>query len=127
MHLERREDLTTQSAETRTTRIAEPKQAPPDGLSESQLPRSSSARRGEAVPENMRQPEWKMQPDGSRVRLSNGITIIDRSARARAAAGAPADIEHLITWRQPEGEVVILGLDAHCRPVYATTLSPARS
>ena len=79
------------------------------------------------IPENMRQPEWKMQPDGSRVRLSNGITIIDRSARGAAAAGAPSDIEHLITWRQAEGEVVILGLDDDCRPIYATTLPPARS
>ena len=75
----------------------------------------------------MRQPEWKMQPDGSRVRLSNGITIIDRSARGAAAAGAASDIEHLITWRQAEGEVVILGLDEDCHPIYATTLPPARS
>jgi hypothetical protein len=33
-------------------------------------------------------------------------------------------IEHLVTW-QDAGETVIVGLDAACRPVYLTALTPS--
>jgi hypothetical protein len=31
-------------------------------------------------------------------------------------------IEHLVTWQEEGGHVVVLGLDATCRPAYLTTL-----
>jgi hypothetical protein len=75
------------------------------------------------IPENPQDPIWDRRPDGSRVRLSNGIRIVDRTAR-RPGAGDAADpaIEHLVTWRDEGGSVIVLGLDDTCRPVYTTTL-----
>jgi hypothetical protein len=72
---------------------------------------------------NAQRSPWEERPDGARERRVNGIRLIDRSVRA-AAPQAPAsdDIEHLITWREGAGLVVIVGLDAACRPVYTTTL-----
>jgi hypothetical protein len=72
------------------------------------------------IPENPQDPIWDRRPDGSRVRLSNGIRIVDRTG-ARPAAGDAA-IEHLVTWRDEVGSVIVLGLDETCRPVYTTTL-----
>jgi hypothetical protein len=60
--------------------------------------------------------DWSRQPDGSRVRHENGIRIVDRTTRS--------PIEHLVTWHDaPAGEVVVMGLDARCRPVYITALA----
>jgi hypothetical protein len=59
---------------------------------------------------------WERRPDGSRVRRSNGIRITDRTTR-RAA------VEHLVTWQEAGDQMVVLGLDQHCRPVYVTTLA----
>jgi hypothetical protein len=69
------------------------------------------------MPENRNQPRWEEQPDGPRVRRGNGTRIVDRTAR-RAVSGA---IEHLVTWQEGDG-TVLMGLDAACRPVYVTTL-----
>jgi hypothetical protein len=66
---------------------------------------------------NRGQPRWEEQPDGSRVRLSNGIRIVDRTSRG-AVSGA---IEHLVAWEEGGG-TILMGLDATCRPVYVTTL-----
>jgi hypothetical protein len=60
---------------------------------------------------------WSEQPDGSRVRWDNGIRIVDRSKRRPTA-----EIEHLVTWAEQGGQVVVMGLDASCRPVYITAL-----
>jgi hypothetical protein len=68
------------------------------------------------------QPEWEERPDGTRVRIVNGIRIVDRSDRA---ASAPGPIEHLVA-REVEEGLVILGLDANCRAVYSTTLARCR-
>jgi hypothetical protein len=81
----------------------------------------ASTRKGPPISEHLHQPIWDEQPDGSRVRLSNGIRIVDRTTRAGENAAAE-DIEHLVTWREPGGGVIVLGLDATCRPVYTTTL-----
>jgi hypothetical protein len=72
-------------------------------------------------------PEWEERPDGSRVRIVNGIRIVDRSDRSQPEQGgseAPASgpIEHLVARQEEGGRVVILGLDVDCRPVYTTTL-----
>jgi hypothetical protein len=69
------------------------------------------------VPESTGRPSWEPQPDGSRVRFSNGIRIVDRTRRA-----AVARIEHLVALQEPDGAVVVVGLDAGCRPIYTTTL-----
>jgi hypothetical protein len=61
--------------------------------------------------------EWTELPDGSRARWDNGIRIVDRAQRRR-----PAAIEHLVTWPEQSGNVVVMGLDASCRPVYITAL-----
>lgn len=74
------------------------------------------------MPEDTPQPEWRTQPDGSRVRLSNGIRIVDRSAIPQKALDDASSIEHLVTWKDEEGRVVIIGLDAGCRAVYSTVL-----
>jgi len=63
-------------------------------------------------------PEWEDQPDGSRIRIVDGIRIVDR--RDRAEQSAP--IEHLVAREEADGRVVILGLDVDCRAVYTTTL-----
>jgi hypothetical protein len=65
----------------------------------------------------MNREDWSEQPDGSRTRRVDGIRIIDRSRRRPAA-----DIEHLVTWSEPDGQAVVLGLDSVCRPVYITAL-----
>jgi hypothetical protein len=65
----------------------------------------------------MERNDWAEQPDGSRVRYENGIRIVDRTTRRRAS-----DIEHLVTWPEQSGQVVVMGLDASCRPVYITAL-----
>lgn len=65
----------------------------------------------------MQRNDWSEQPDGSRVRWENGIRIVDRTTRRPAAA-----IEHLVTWPEQNGQVVVLGLDVSCRPVYITSL-----
>jgi hypothetical protein len=62
------------------------------------------------------QSDWAEQPDGARIKITNGIRIIDRTMRAE-----PTVIEHLVTW-EDSGRVVVLGLDTACRPVYTTTL-----
>jgi hypothetical protein len=61
--------------------------------------------------------EWTDQPDGSRVRVVNGIRIVDRTTR-------PVDtgIEYLVTWQDADGRVVVEGLDETCHPVMRTTL-----
>lgn len=69
------------------------------------------------MPESTGYPKWEEQPDGSRVRLSNGIRIVDRSSRA-----APSRIEHLVALEEADGQVVVVGLDAGCRPIYTTAL-----
>ena len=69
------------------------------------------------MPESIGRPNWEHQPDGSRVRLSNGIRIVDRSSRA-----APRRIEHLYALLEPDGKVVVVGLDAGCRPVSTTAM-----
>jgi hypothetical protein len=70
------------------------------------------------MPDSTPQPEWEERPDGSRVRVVNGIRIVDRSDRA----DRPGPIEHLVARQEEDGRVVILGLDADGRPVYTTTL-----
>jgi hypothetical protein len=46
----------------------------------------------------MQQDDWSEQPDGSR-------------------------IEHLVTWQDAQdAQVVVMGLDARCRPIYITAL-----
>ncbi|HEX7300510.1 MAG TPA: hypothetical protein VF257_16050 [Solirubrobacteraceae bacterium] len=70
-----------------------------------------------------RKPEWEERPDGTRVRMVNGIRIVDRSERSPGNdAGAPGAIEHLVARQEVAGQVVILGLDDECRVVYTTTL-----
>jgi hypothetical protein len=61
--------------------------------------------------------KWTDQLDGSRVRVTTGIRIVDRTRR-------PVDsvVEHLVTWREDSGTVVILGLDKACRPIALTAL-----
>jgi hypothetical protein len=66
---------------------------------------------------NADHPTWEPQPDGSRIKITNGIRITLRASRAAAR------IEHLVAW-QERGETRILGLDASCRPVYETSLGP---
>jgi hypothetical protein len=68
------------------------------------------------MPDKGKPPRWEDQPDGSRVRRSNGIRIVDRTGGAVALA-----IEHLVAWEEGDG-TVLMGLDAACRPVYVTTL-----
>jgi hypothetical protein len=64
----------------------------------------------------MQRDDWSEQPDGSRIRRDNGIRIIHRTTRSR--------IEHLVTWQEGQaGQVVVMGVDARCRPVYITALS----
>jgi hypothetical protein len=72
-------------------------------------------------------PTWEERPDGSRVRMVNGIRIVDRSDRGERPQGAGdaeprGPIEHLVAREEVGGQVVILGLDAECRVVYTTTL-----
>jgi hypothetical protein len=79
------------------------------------------------IPENPQDPIWDHRPDGSRVRLSNGIRIVDRTGGHGAGRPGGGDaagdaIEHLVTWRGEGGTVIVLGLDETCRPVYTTTL-----
>jgi hypothetical protein len=72
---------------------------------------------------NMPEPRWEELPDGSRVRLANGIRIVDRTTRVRdVEEPEPTGIEHLVTWREDGGRVIVLGLDEACQPVYQTTL-----
>ena len=70
--------------------------------------------------------EWKAQPDGSRVKLSNGIRIVDRSAIPKQALDEASSIEHLVTWQEDDGSVVVIGLDAMCQAVYSTVLKRSR-
>jgi hypothetical protein len=70
------------------------------------------------MPENTTQPQWEERPDGSRMRLHNGIRIIDRTPRGPD----PSRIEHLVAQPEAGGRLVILGLDARCKPIYQTTL-----
>jgi hypothetical protein len=69
-------------------------------------------------------PEWEERPDGSRVRIVNGIRIIDRreSPQGRSEPAPSGPIEHLVACQEEGGRVVVLGLDAECRPIYTTTL-----
>jgi hypothetical protein len=74
-----------------------------------------------------RTPEWEERPDGSRVRIVNGIRIVDRTDSAQAPHGDDEPqpngaIEHLVARQEEEGRVVIIGLDAACNAVYTTTL-----
>jgi hypothetical protein len=59
--------------------------------------------------------DWKEQPDGTRVRWENGIRIVDRTTRR-------PEIEHLVTWPEQGGQVMVMGLDTSCRPIYITAL-----
>jgi hypothetical protein len=61
--------------------------------------------------------DWCEHPDGSRTRRVDGIRIVDRTRRRH-----PSDIEHLVTWSEPDGQAVVMGLDTACRPVYITAL-----
>jgi hypothetical protein len=80
------------------------------------------------MPDNTpRKPEWEERPDGSRVRIVNGIRIVDRRDRADPSSGASgaepsAPIEHLVAREEVDGQVMVLGLDAEGRVVYTTTL-----
>jgi hypothetical protein len=65
----------------------------------------------------MERNDWSEQPDGSRVRWDNGIRIVDRTMRI-----PKNEIEHLVTWPEQSGQVVVMGLDASCRPIYITAL-----
>ena len=81
--------------------------------------------KGPRIPESRQQPRWEEQPDGSRVRLSDGIRITDRTprgARAGADEHALAAAEHLVTWQEDGGRVVVLGLDERCRALSIATL-----
>jgi hypothetical protein len=76
-------------------------------------------------------PEWEERPDGSRVRIVNGIRIVDRSDRGQpghdnSEAPPSGPIEHLVARQEEGGRVVILGLDVDSRPVYTTTLHRAQ-
>jgi hypothetical protein len=72
------------------------------------------------MPDNTpQQPEWEEREDGSRVRIVNGIKIVDCSDRSEPPRGP---IEHLVAREEEGGRLVILGLNAECRPVYTTTL-----
>jgi hypothetical protein len=51
--------------------------------------------------------------------MTNGIRIIDRTVRTERPK---REIEHLVAHEEEGGLVVILGLDAACRPVYQATL-----
>ena len=73
------------------------------------------------MPENTPQPDRKM-PDGPRAGLSNGIRIVGRSAITQQALDEASRIQHLVTWKEDEGAVVIIGLDAACQAVYSTVL-----
>ena len=65
----------------------------------------------------MQRDAWNEQPDGSRVRRVNGIRIVDRTTGSRSR------IQHLVTWQDEQaGQVVVMGVDARCRPVYITAL-----
>ena len=72
--------------------------------------------------EDTPQPDWQTQPDGSRVRLSNGVRIVDRTAIPKRAADEASSIEHLVTWQEDDGSVVVIGLDGACQAVYSTVL-----
>ena len=65
----------------------------------------------------MQRRDWIERPDGSRERRENGIRIVDRTTRAPGTG-----IEHLVTWHEPGGQMVVLGLNASCRPVYITAM-----
>jgi hypothetical protein len=68
----------------------------------------------------MKRTDWTEQPDGSRVRWDNGIRIVDRTQRLTTPG-----IERLVTWPDQAGQMVVMGLDASCRPVYITALQSA--
>jgi hypothetical protein len=74
------------------------------------------------MPEDTQQPKWEEQPDGSRVRMINGIRFIDRSTVREEPEPDPNGIAHLVAQQEEGGRVAIIGLDAQCRPVYVTTL-----
>jgi hypothetical protein len=77
------------------------------------------------MPDNTpRKPDWEERPDGSRVRMVNGIRIVDRTGPRESP---PGPIEHLVAREEVGGQVVILGLDAECRVVYMTTLRRSRA
>ncbi|MCW2953524.1 MAG: hypothetical protein JWQ48_2694 [Conexibacter sp.] len=84
--------------------------------------RRTRTRRNEAIRPNPEPPRWQSQPDGSRIRHSNGIRIVDRTRDATFATVEPNPIEHLVTWQEPGGNVLVLGLDAGCRPISLTTM-----
>jgi hypothetical protein len=79
-------------------------------------------RRNEAISQNPESPQWQPQPDGSRIRHSNGIRIVDRTRQPALPAVEPSPIEHLVTWQEPGGHVLVLGLDAGCKPISLTTM-----
>jgi hypothetical protein len=72
--------------------------------------------------ENTTPGAWEDRPDGSRVKTSNGIRITDRTPRREP----PAPVEHLVSWREPGGDVVVMGLDGACRPVNRFTFHDYR-
>lgn len=76
------------------------------------------------IPENTQQPRWEQRPDGTRERLVNGIRIVDRTGAGDRPPRRPEapPVEHLVTWQEDGGRVIVLGLDADCKPVSTTTL-----
>jgi hypothetical protein len=62
--------------------------------------------------------------------LCGGVRRCVHSVRRKGPAipenntqkGEPTEIEHLVIWQEDGGRVIVLGLDAECRPVYTTTL-----
>jgi hypothetical protein len=62
--------------------------------------------------------EWTHQPDGSRVRVTNGIRIVDRTTPRADNSG----VEHLVTWQDGDGDVVVVELDDAGLPVSMTTM-----
>jgi hypothetical protein len=81
-----------------------------------------SRTKGPPIPEETQQPDWELQPDGSRVRVTDGIRIVDRTSQPAAVDDPLAAVEHLVTWQEDAGRVVVLGLDAGCRPLSLATL-----
>lgn len=79
-------------------------------------------RRSRAISENAEQHQWEQQPDGSRVRYANGIRIVDRGSRRALPEPPASDVEHLVTWQEEGGRVIVLGLDAACKPRTITTM-----
>jgi hypothetical protein len=51
----------------------------------------------------------------------NSVSVMEPTLPPAPDQEAPV-IEHLVTWQEDGGHVVVLGLDESCRPAYLTTL-----